>query len=138
MSTNDQSRKQTVFKEEKEENNQSELKENKTSSGLEQNIAGLFCYLCWFITGIIFFVIEKENRFVRFHAMQSIITSIVIIVISLLLTLIPFIGWIISLLIMPLMFVLWIIMMYKAYKGEWFKLPIVGDISEQQIDKLAN
>lgn len=90
MPTDDQSTKQTVFKEEKEENNQADLNERKTSSGLEQNIAGLLCYLCWFITGIVFFVIEKENRFVRFHTMQSIITSIAIFVISFLLTLIPF------------------------------------------------
>src|SRR5699024_6366167 len=107
-----------------------DLNGGKTSSGLEQNIAALLCYLCWFITGIVFLVIEKENRFVRFHAMQSILTSIAIFIIGLLLTVVPFISWIIILLITPLIFVLWVVMMYKAYKGEWFKLPMIGDLSE--------
>ena len=48
--------------------------EAKTSTGMNQNVAGLLCYLAGWITGLIFFLIEKENRFVRFHAMQSIIT----------------------------------------------------------------
>ena len=45
----------------------------KTSSGMQANVAGLLCYLLGVITGIIFILIEKENKFVRFHAMQSII-----------------------------------------------------------------
>ncbi len=52
----------------------SEQQTNKTSSGMQQNVAGLLCYLFWWVTGIIFLIIEKDNKFVRFHAWQSIFT----------------------------------------------------------------
>lgn len=139
MDSNNEYKKQAVFKEvTDEEDDQSDSSESKTDTGLEQNIVGLLCYLFWFITGIIFLLIEKENRFVRFHAMQSIIVSVPLFIISFILTVIPIIGLVIGMLASPLILVLWVFMMYKAYKGEWFKLPIVGDIAEQQIDKLAN
>lgn len=139
MNSDNELKEQSVFKETGEkESHQSESKTNKTSSGLEQNIAGLLCYLFWFITGIIFLVIEKENQFVRFHAMQSIFLGVAIIIVSFILTIIPFIGWLISLLLFPLTLILWVFMMFKAYKGELFKFPVIGDIAEQQIDKVAN
>lgn len=137
-SNNNNFKRQTVFKEENEEEKKEVDSEiNKTSSGLEQHIAGLLCYLFWFVTGTIFLLIEKENHFVRFHAMQSIIISIAIFVVSLVLTFIPFINLIIGLLLAPVTFILWIVMMYKAYSGERFKLPIVGDFAEQQLNKTA-
>ena len=46
----------------------------KTSTGLQENVAGLLCYVLGWVTGLIFILIEKENKFVRFHAMQSIVT----------------------------------------------------------------
>lgn len=135
MSKNNDYENQTVFKvEEESKNKQSNPEKAPQSTGLDQNIAGLLCYLCWFITGIIFILIEKENRFVRFHAMQSIAISVVLFAISLILILIPIIGWLFGLLLMPISVVLWVFMMYKAYKGEMYKLPIVGDFSEKQID----
>jgi len=131
--------KQTVFKEEaEEEKNRENVEENKTSSGLDQNIAGVLCYLLGFITGIIFILIEKENRFVRFHAMQSIMLSIAFFVAGFVLTIIPLIGWIFAILITPVTFILWIFMMWKAYSGEWYKLPVIGDFAENQIDKETN
>lgn len=129
--------KQTVFKDEREEEKSQIDSEVKTSSGIEQNVAGLLCYLLWVVTGIVLLLIEKENRFVRFHAMQSILISIVLFIISFILALIPFIGWILGLLLAPITFILWIFMMYKAYKGEWIKLPIIGDIAKEQVDKMA-
>ena len=107
----------------------------KTSMNMEENVAGALCYVLGWVTGLIFYLIEKENKFVRFHAMQSIIVfrpiSILLLVFSFLLWFVPF-GWIISSLIGLLMFVLWIVLMIKAYQGEKFKLPIVGDIAEKQ------
>ena len=108
---------------------------NNTSTGLTENIEALFCYVLGFITGIIFLIIERENKFVRFHAIQSIATFLPLFVISYIVRIIPFIGGILSFLIGVLEFVLWIVLMYKAYKKEWFKLPVVGDIAEQQINK---
>lgn len=129
--------KQTVFKEKTEVPAESDETEKvKTSSGLDENIAGLLCYLAWFITGVIFLVIEKENRFVRLHALQSIILSVILFILNIVLTAIPLIGWIIGLLLTPLYVVLWIFLMWKAYQGKWFKLPVVGNMAENQVDKI--
>jgi len=105
----------------------------KTSMGLEPNVAGLLCYVLGWVTGIIFFVLEKENKFVRFHAMQSIVVFGAITVASIVLSFIPFIGWILGWLLSVLGFVLWIILMIKAYQGQRFKLPWAGNFAEKQI-----
>jgi len=98
---------------------------------MEENIEGALCYLLGWVTGIVFYLLEKENKFVRFHAMQSILTFLPLSVISWLFGWIPFIGWIISALIWLLILILWIVLMIKAYQGEMFKLPIVGDMAEK-------
>jgi uncharacterized membrane protein len=105
----------------------------KTSMGLEPNFAGLLCYVLGWVTGIIFFVLEKEDKFVRFHAMQSIIVFGAITVAGIILNFIPFIGWILGWLLSLLGVILWIILMVKAYQGEQFKLPWAGDIAEKQV-----
>ena len=119
----------------------------KTSTGMQANIAGLLCYVLGWITGLIFFLIEKENKFVRFHAMQSIVVfgalTVLQIVIGILIGLftaihIYFLTPILTLLY-PLLglagLVLWIILMVKAYQGEMFKLPIAGEIAEKHVEK---
>jgi uncharacterized membrane protein len=111
------------------------MENNKTILGISENIEGLLCYVLGFITGIAFLVLEKENKFVRFHAMQSLATFLPLWVILIVVGVIPFIGPIISILITPLGLILWILLMYKAFKGERFKLPVVGDFAEQQISK---
>lgn len=110
----------------------------KTSSGMEENVAGLLTYVLGFVTGIIFLLIEKENRFVRFHAMQSIIVFGSLFVASLVLNVIPVIGTLASLFILPpLTLIVWIVLMMKAYQGKMYKLPIVGDFSEKQLERLT-
>ena len=104
-------------------------KKEQSSTGLEENVAGFFCYLLGFITGIIFLAVEKKSSFVKFHAMQSTITFLSLFIISLILGFIPIIGllvypvWILSL-------VLWLLLMIKALKGERYSLPIVGKMAE--------
>jgi len=101
----------------------------QSSTGLEENVAGFFCYLLGFITGIIFLAVEKKSSFVRFHAMQSTITFLGLFIISIILGFIPIIGllvypiWILSL-------ILWLILMVKALQGERYSLPIVGKMAE--------
>lgn len=107
--------------------------EIKTSSGMNQNVAGLLCYLAGWITGLIFFLIEKENRFVRFHAMQSIITFGSLTVLFMVLGFIPILGWMVMPILGILQVILWIILMVKAYQGELFKLPVIGEIAEKNI-----
>ncbi len=109
---------------------------SKSSTGMSENLAALLSYVLGFITGIIFFVIEKQSKFVKFHAMQSILVSAALMVLSFVLGFIPFIGWLALILLGPVSFVLWIILMVKAYKYVWFKLPVVGDIAEKQADAI--
>lgn len=105
----------------------------KTSLGLEENIAGALCYLLGWLTGIIFFIFEKDNKFVKFHAMQSIVTFLPLHVLIWILLIIPFFGWILGGLLGLLSLILWIVLMIKAYQGEKFKLPVVGDIAEKHV-----
>ena len=104
----------------------------KTSMDLEENIAGLLCYVVGWITGIVFLVLEKENKFVRFHASQSLLTFLPLSVLAWILSQIPFAGWVLAGLVWILILILWLILMFKTYKGEKYKLPIVGDIAEGQ------
>ncbi|KAA0001373.1 MAG: DUF4870 domain-containing protein [Thermoplasmata archaeon] len=113
----------------------------KTSLGLEENIEGALCYLLGWVTGIVFYLLEKDNKFVKFHARQSILTFFPLWILSLIFGgwwgLLWWHAWIffwwISWLIWLVMFILWIVLMIKAYQGEMFKLPIVGDIAEKGI-----
>ncbi len=104
----------------------------KSSLGLEENVAGLLCYVVEFITGIVFLALEKESAFVRFHAVQSTITFGGFFVLSLILGVIPFLGWLLNLIICLLSLITWIVCMVKAYQGELFKLPVVGEIAARQ------
>ena len=111
---------------------------NKTSIGLTENVAGLLCYALGWISGLVFLLIEQENKFVRFHAIQSIVTFGSITVVSIALSiigLIPYLGvvfdianWILRL----LAFALWIVLMVKAIQGTKYKLPWAGDFAEKR------
>ncbi|RME53954.1 DUF4870 domain-containing protein [Candidatus Woesearchaeota archaeon] len=103
----------------------------KTSLGIDENIEAVLAYLLAFFTGIAFLLIEKENRFVRFHAMQSTITFAGLFVLSFVLGFIPLLGMLLSLLLTIFAIILWIICLIKAYQGERFKLPIAGDLAEK-------
>lgn len=104
----------------------------KTSLGLQANIAGLLCYLLGWVSGLIFFLIEKENKFVKFHALQSIIVFGVLSLALIILPFIPILGWIVILILPILSFVLWVVLMVKAYQGECFKIPVAGDMAEKK------
>ncbi|WP_048150382.1 DUF4870 domain-containing protein [Palaeococcus ferrophilus] len=108
----------------------------KTSLGLEENIEGALAYLLGPVTGIALLLLEKESKFVRFHAMQSTIIFLGIIVLQIILGIIPFLGWLLAVLLNLLGLVVWIVGMLKAYQGELYKFPIVGDIAEGQLEKL--
>lgn len=109
----------------------------KSSTGLDENVAGLLCYVLGWIGGLVFILIEPENKFVRFHAMQSIIVFGALNVIWIPLQFIPFLAVFIGWLLGALGFVLWIVLMVKAYQGEMYKLPVAGDLAEKWLGKLA-
>jgi len=107
-----------------------------SSLNLDQNVAGLLCYLGTVITGIIFLIIEKKNKFVRFHAMQSICFFVAIWVVTFVLGFIPFLGWALSGLISLAGIIGWIVLMVKAYNNEYFKLPVIGNLAEDFLKKI--
>lgn len=111
----------------------SEQPTNKTSTGLQENVAGLLCYLGGWITGLIFLLVEKENKFVRFHAVQSIAISVALMVVYFVLGIIPIIGWILLPIVGLAALILWILLMIKAYQGKMYKLPFIGDFAEKQV-----
>jgi len=108
---------------------------SETSTGLAPNVAGLLCYVGWWISGIVFVVLEKKSTFVRFHAWQSIVTFGVLTVVQIAIAVIPFIGWILSPLVWILSVVLWILLMVQAGSGKMWKLPWVGNWAEKQASK---
>ena len=107
--------------------------EEKTSTGLKPNFAGLLCYVLGWVSGLVFLLIEKESEFVRFHAMQSLVTFGALNVAQIILSRIPLLGGVLSALVGLLLFALWIILMIKAYQGEKYKLPWVGDFAEREL-----
>ena len=104
---------------------------DKTSTGLTENVAGLLCYIFAWVRGIIFLLIEPENKFVRYHAMQSIIVFGVLSGIGIIFGWIPFIGFAISWIVGVVGFILWVVLMFKAYQGEKYKLPWAGNLAEK-------
>ncbi|WP_431800456.1 DUF4870 domain-containing protein [Halobacillus andaensis] len=109
--------------------------EEKSSTGLDQNVGGLLAYLLGAVTGIIFLIIEKENNFIRFHAMQSVLVFGGLFVIGIVVNFIPIIGILINLIIAPVSLILWIILMIKAYQGERYHLVVAGKMAEEQLEK---
>ena len=109
------------------------------AAGLTDNVAGMLSYLV--IPAIVFLVLEPYNkrRFIRFHAFQCIFLCIALFVLGIALSIlwhIPFLGWLVLFLLWPLIslaeLILWIILLMKAYQGQMFKLPIIGDMAEKQ------
>jgi uncharacterized membrane protein len=107
--------------------------------GLADNVAGMLAYFT-IIPAIIFLVLEpyNKNRFVRFHAWQSICFNVAwwILWIGLRIVVhIPFLGFL-TLLVWPLVglggFIVWVILVIKANQGQMFKLPVIGDLAQQQ------
>jgi uncharacterized membrane protein len=117
-----------------------------TNTGLQANTAGALAYLAGIITGILFLVIDpyKSDRFVRFHAFQSIFFNvgwialwIAWMIVGLVLGAVTkglffFIQLPIDVLLMVGGFALWVFLMYSAYQGKMTKLPVIGALAAKQ------
>jgi len=103
------------------------------AAGLTDNIAGMLAYVT-IIPAIVFLLLEpyNRNRFIRFHSFQCIFLCIVLVVIHVVLLAVPIIGWAISIFVNLGALVLWIVLLLKAYQGQKFKLPVIGDLAEKQ------
>lgn len=116
-----------------EKNTTVEVKTEAKATVPSGNLNAALTYLVGWITGLIFLLTEKENNLIRFHAAQSLIVFGGLTVISF----IPFLGQLVSLILIPVSFILWILLMVKAYQGEYYKLPMIGDYAEQLKDKIG-
>ena len=103
-----------------------------SAGGLTDNVAAALAYIP--IVGLIFLLIEpyNKNRFVRFHSFQSLFYLLACIVVGVALGLIPLLGIIVGFLLWIGEIALWVVLVIKAYQGQKFKLPVIGDIAEQQ------
>ena len=101
-----------------------------TSLGIRARTAGLLCYLFGWVSGLIFLLLERENRFVRFHAMQSLLFFGILSIVAWVFSHLPFFGAIGGALGL-VMFIGWIVMMVKAHRGQYYKLPLFGDLAER-------
>jgi uncharacterized membrane protein len=105
----------------------------KTAAGLDQNVAGALAYALGWITGAALLLTEPANKFVRFHALQSVVVFGSLSLAWFIMLSIPFIGWAVAFIVIPIVsIVLWPLLMFKAYQGERFKLPFAGDIADQR------
>jgi uncharacterized membrane protein len=112
--------------------------EEKSSLHLDPNLAGALCYLLGCISGILFFVLETQNKRIRFHALQSILIFTVLTLLSLgsavLAILTDFVPFrLASSTIWILHFVVWLVMIINAYQGKTIKIPGIGDFAQQQV-----
>ncbi len=115
------------------------------SSGLSPNVAAGLSYLFLLIGGIVFILIEKEDRYVRFHAMQSILLGAAWIVLQIALNvieaifaatnvlgfLVVIIGLLVSLVLGLGFFILWIILVIRAFQGQGIRLPYLAPLADQ-------
>jgi uncharacterized membrane protein len=122
------------------------LQTGKSSTGLDENVAALLAYVATWVSGLIFFLIEKDSRLVRFHAMQSILLSATAIVVGIALWVVwgvvvialALISEVVAGLVSVLLglviigvIVAFILCLIKAYQKQYFKLPIIGNLAEK-------
>ncbi|MFW6083590.1 MAG: DUF4870 domain-containing protein [Gemmatimonadota bacterium] len=115
-------------------------------TGLDTNVAGALSYILGALTGILFLVIDGQRPFVRFHAMQAItvtvgmvVLSIALMVVSAVLAVVPILGWLIGLLLSLGLsaggLVLWLYLMYRAWQGDEWEVPVAGKWARKFADQ---
>ena len=122
----------------------------KSSTGLDENIAALLSYVFGWVSGLIFFLIEKDSRLVRFHAMQSLLFNVLVAVVGIALWIVLFVVFMIAAqisgtlatLLSLVSILVWgvfllrilagfILCLVKAFQGQYFKLPVIGNFAEK-------
>jgi len=108
----------------------------RTSMGMKSRTAGLLCYLFGWVGGLVFLLLERDNRFVRFHAIQSILFFGAISILEWVFNYFPFalfgLGGVVGL----IGFIGWIVLMVAAHRGRYYKLPLFGDYAEQLANRI--
>lgn len=125
--TKDHLKRQTVFKDE------NQITNKKTRTGMNEKFIAALCYFLFFITGILFLMIEKDNSFIRFHALQAIILGVCILPVMSTFFFISSIGWLIPVSLVIISFLIWSYFIYQTLKGRKVPLPFIGEAIERQI-----
>jgi len=110
----------------------------RTSTGLDENIAALLSYVAWWVSGIVFLLLEQDNKFIKFHAIQSIVVFGAVTLAAVVFGFVPVIGAFLSWIIWALGVALWVVLMVKAYQGARYRLPVAGDLAEKWAEGLPN
>ncbi len=126
----------------------------KSSTGLDENIAALLSYIFGWVSGLVFFLMEKDSKLVRFHAMQSILFCVVAAVLGIALWVLTFLFLLVGAMLPDIMgsllallgtfiwlifsiafLIAWVLCLVRAYQREFFKLPVIGNMAEKIINK---
>ncbi|HEY3276139.1 MAG TPA: DUF4870 domain-containing protein [Syntrophorhabdaceae bacterium] len=110
-------------------------REQETSLGMDESFEALLCYTLGWVTGIVFIVMEKRSAFVRFHAMQSLATFLLLSVAMAFVLSIPRFGFLLASFLWLAGVALWVILIWKAYRGLWFRLPVIGNFADNFANK---
>lgn len=111
--------------------------QSSTSTGLDPNVASLLAYLFGWLSGLILYLMETQNREVRFHAAQSVLLSIALIAVYIplfILGFVPVIGflaWLATLAVGLGAFAVWVYLLVQAWSLNHVRLPVIGDMAEQ-------
>lgn len=105
----------------------------KTVFGIDENLEAVLCYVGFWITGLLFLFIEKNNRFVQFHAMQSVLIFMPLTIIVYLLGWIPYVGWMLADIFGFFSLFLYFVLVIMAWRGAKFRLPVAGKIAYKEI-----
>jgi uncharacterized membrane protein len=104
---------------------------SETKTGLQENVAALYTYLFLWPGALVLLLLETENEYIRFHAMQSIIIFGALTVFVAIFNWIPVFGVIVRILVSVATVYLWATLGAKASQGEKYKFPRVGDLAEK-------
>lgn len=111
---------------------------NKTSiENFEPNVLAAFSYIVPPLSGIVFFLIEKKSKFVKFHALQSILFGAVAYTLMTVVSNLKviFIGFLLEPLVTLGIFGLWLLLMWRAYQNDEYELPYLGKIAKDFAEK---
>ncbi len=107
---------------------------------LEPNIESVVAYLFPPFTGIAVLIFERNNKFVRFHALQSVLFGIASFILSAIANMLVVV--LIGILLVPLvslgLFLAWLFLIWKAYQNEEYMLPIIGQVAKDQVNKTSS
>ena len=107
----------------------------KSVFGLDENVVSMLCYVLGFISGIAILVMERENKTVRFHALQSTLWFMLLSVARVVAGWIPLLGGMINSVLWLVVVLSALFLMYNAYMGKKFKIPLIGDTADTQINR---